>query len=353
MLYNSSQTFTRVDEFDVTNPNQKKIDDLAKRLTARRLQRAQRLVLVAALLMVALTVFLSFQREQKSNLPDDANETATLPFSAELAARQAQQSSDFEQILIDNIRSDGYMTVTVHAALSSSSSNKSDSFHQADQPETNLVWGALYGIDTHFPNAAKWQRILSDDGDGTPHILRRSIFKKTSRPTEHWAARGITEPFDVYVLALAWHGEHAMNAMQAPVRDAACHIERIINADGRRLRFGGDSVILGYAGENALLDEYVDPIAAAHPCKLNEIRGIFYLCSRSAVVLHMPMIDAGFHSVLFTRDSLPPEAYTINGIMDALLIGDLDRGFTDSAAAQYQRYQKGVGMEKARALFYR
>jgi len=39
--------------------------------------------------------------------------------------------------------------------------------------------------------------------------------------------------------------------------------------------------------------------------------------------------------------------------MDALLIGDLDRGFTDSAATQFKRYQKGVGMEKARALFYR
>jgi len=103
--------------------------------------------------------------------------------------------------------------------------------------------------------------------------------------------------------------------MQAPVRDAMCSIERTIDADGRRLRFGGDSVILGYAGENILLEEYVDPIAAAHPCKLNEIRGIFYLCSRSAVVLHMPLIDAGFHSILFTRGNLPPEAYTINGIM--------------------------------------
>jgi len=334
-------------------PDQAKLDEIAEKLATRRLRRAQQGVVALAILLVSVVVYFSFRHEMKDDATTENINDSSQPFSAELAERQAHQSADFEDLLVNRIRNDGYLTVTIHTALLSSPRNSKDQFRRADQPDTNLVWGALYGVDTHFPNAAKWQRILSDDGDGKSHILRRSIFKKTSRPTEHWAARGITEPFDVYVLALAWHGQHAMEAMQAPVRDAACHIERIINADGRRLRFGGDSVILGYAGENALLGEYVDPIAAAHPCKLNEIRGIFYLCSRSAIVLHMPMIDAGFYSVLFTRDSLPPEAYTINGIMDALLIGDLDRGFTDSAAAQYQRYQKGVGMEKARALFYR
>ncbi len=330
-----------------------KLEAIEKNLAANRMRRAQQGVIAVAILLVAIVVLFSFQKESNDEQTVEESGDSSQPFSVELAARQSRQAREFETLLIDRIRRDGYLTVTVHTALLSSPENANDQFRKADQPDTNLVWGALYGVDTHFPNAAKWKRILTDRGNVNSHILRRSVFKKTSRPTEHWAARGITQPFDVYVLALAWHGDRTLDAMQAPVRDALCHIERTINADGRSLQFGGDSVILGYAGENILLDEYVDPIAAAHPCKLNEIRGIFYLCSRSAVVLHMPLIDAGFHSILFTRGNLPPEAYTINGIMDALLIGDLDRGFTDSAAAQYQRYQKGVDMEKARALFYR
>lgn len=330
-----------------------KLDEIAQSMAKFRMKRAQQGVVALAILLVVIIVIFSFQRETSVETTVEETAEPSQTFSAELAARQSQQSGEFEKLLIDRIRRDGYLTVTVHTALLSSPENANDQFRKADQPSTNLVWGALYGIDTHFPNAAKWKRVLTDRGDGNSNFLRRSVFKKTSRPTEHWAARGITDPFDVYVLALAWHGDRSLDAMQAPVRDAMCSIERTIDADGRRLRFGGDSVILGYAGENILLEEYVDPIAAAHPCKLNEIRGIFYLCSRSAVVLHMPLIDAGFHSILFTRGNLPPEAYTINGIMDALLIGDLDRGFTDSAATQFQRYQKGVDMEKARALFYR
>ena len=335
------------------NPsNNTDIEAFTRRRAAKRMLRIQQATIGGALMLVAGVTYISFQRE-KTTQEQESSISSTQPFSAELSARQAAQSRAFEDLLVARIRRDGYLSITIHVALLENSDNPRDTFRQASHPETNLVWGALYGIDTHFPNAAKWKRILSDKGDGSSAIIRRSIFKKTSRPTEHWAARGIDQPFDVYVLALAWDGNHTLDAMQAPVRDALCNIERTIDADGRQLRFGGDSVILGYAGENVLLEKYTDPVAAAQPCNLNEIRGIFYLCSRSAIVLHLPLIEAGFQSILFTRGNLPPEAYAINGILDALLIGDLDRGFTDSAAAQYARYQKRVDVEKARALFYR
>jgi len=201
------------EKFPLNKNENEKLDDFVKSNAELRLKRAQQGAVAIAILLVAIIVFLSFQREEKVDSPDKETADSSQPFSAELAARQSQQSGEFEKLLIDRIRRDGYLTVTVHTALLSSPENANDQFRKADQPSTNLVWGALYGIDTHFPNAAKWKRILTDRGDGNPHFLRRSVFKKTSRPTEHWAARGITEPFDVYVLALAWHGDRSLDAM--------------------------------------------------------------------------------------------------------------------------------------------
>ena len=267
-------------------------------------------------------------------------------------SRTALGLPDLRDAIVRRIRDEGLITVTVHVGLYHTP-GKSPSPHAAgDNPDRNLCWGALYGMDTHFANAAGWRRALRDDGDGQA-VLARSVFHKKVTPTEHWTALGITDPFDVYVLACAWHHGAIVESMEQPIRAALCNDVSVVVVEGRALRFGSGSVIVGYIGPNHMLEEYWDPLANLGACRPVARVGVFYACPRSAVVLHMPLVNAGVYPVLFTRHAITPEAYVVDGILDALMVGDLGPGFVDSAAAQYARYQKGVTIESARHLFIR
>lgn len=259
---------------------------------------------------------------------------------------------DFDQSIADEIRKNGVITVTVHVGLYHQAGDSPRDFSKGDDPESNFYWGALFGIDTHFANAAGWRRAYRDRGDGR-RILARSVFHKRVEPSEHWIERGVEKPFDVFVLANAWDHREVVSAMEQPIRAALCHETTTIECEGRSLGFDSKSVIVGYVGSNHMLEEYWDPLAQLGDCQPTRRVGVFYACPRSAVVLHMPLIDAGLYPVLFTRNTITPEAYVVDGIMEALMVGDLDAGFIDSAATQYARYQKGVGVESARNLFVR
>ncbi|MCB9854634.1 MAG: hypothetical protein H6818_03020 [Phycisphaerales bacterium] len=250
-----------------------------------------------------------------------------------------------------DIQRQRYVSVTVQVGLFDRDASGT-AFADGDNPRTNLYWGALYGVDTHLPNSAGWRRAFRDDGIGN-HIVARSVFQKRVTPSEHWIANGVTEPFDVFVLANAWRHDHLVEAMEQPIRDAICGNSTRIVIDGRPIEFGGASALVGYVGQNHMLDEYWDPLTRLEGCRLTRRIGIFYAAPFSAAALHRPLQETGLYSVLFTRNRITPEAYVIDGILDALIVGDLDDGFVDSAAAQYARYQKGVGIETARSLFIR
>jgi hypothetical protein len=258
----------------------------------------------------------------------------------------------FDQSIADEIRQKGFVTVTVHVGLFHHTDDSHREFARGDDPENNFYWGALFGFDTHFANAAGWRRAFRDRGEGR-RILARSVFHKRVEPTEHWIDRGVENPFDIFVLANAWNHTEIVHAMEQPIRAALCRETTTIKCEGRSLGFDSDSVIVGYVGPNHMLEEYWDPLVQLGHCRPTRRIGVFYACPRSAVVLHMPLIDAGLYPVLFTRNTITPEAYVVDGILDALLIGDLDDGFIDSAATQYARYQKGIDIETARNLFVR
>ncbi len=259
----------------------------------------------------------------------------------------------FEESVVRMIEAEGYLSMTVHVGLADhSSSTVASRFGDGDDPATNLCWGALFGVETHLANAGGWGRAFTDDGDGG-EIVRRVVFHRVAEPTEAWLSLGVTSPFDVYVLANAWPSRSIVAAMEQPLRDAMTDAETLMSVDGIDIAFGAASAVVGYFGHNLMLDEYWDPfeslVVGEHPHQA----GVFYLCSRSAVVLHQAVVDHGLYSVLFVRDPVVPEAYLLDGMLKAIVLGELADGVLDGAAEAYSQYQIDVSAGRARGMLYR
>ncbi len=273
-----------------------------------------------------------------------------------LRARVQPDALGLEAALVESILTRRYITVTVHVALLDRPSGRAGAaLGDGSNPKHNMHWGALFGMETHFANAAGWRRAYTDDGDGRG-IVRRVVFHRTAAPTTAWQARGVTSAFDVFVLANAWPSDWIVDAMEQPLRDALCGEPVRLRVDGAEpevLEFGGASLVVGYVGRNHMLEEYWDPFAQIGHCDARRQVGVFYACSRSAVVLHAPVVEHGLYSILFTRSTITTEAYVVDGMLMALLSGELGDAFLSAAAAEYARYQKSVSYGRALSMLFR
>jgi hypothetical protein len=259
----------------------------------------------------------------------------------------------FAEAAVDCIQSRGYLSVTIHVALADHRiDGLATRFSDGNRPATNLYWGALFGVETHLIHAAGWRRAYTDDGDGVS-ILRRVVFQRRVQPTAAWRRRGADREFDLFVLANAWPADHIIAAMERPLHEALGDSTTVFQVGGQPVEFGSGSVVIGYVGSNGLLEKYRDLFADLEPSVNPKQVGVFYLAPRSAVSLYAAIVQHGLYPVLLAREPIVPEAYVVDGILQALTQGDLDEGFLTAAAEQYARFQKGVSFERARAMFYR
>jgi hypothetical protein len=102
-----------------------------------------------------------------------------------------------------------------------------------------------------------------------------------------------------------------------------------------------------------MIDHYWDPFSGLVMNPGSRQMGVFYICSMSAVHLHQAVVERGLYSVLFARQPVVAEAYILEGLLGALLVGDLDDGFRLAAAEKYAGHQKDVSPEGAKFLFFR
>ncbi len=288
--------------------------------------------------------------------PGAAGTTVPPPLSAQpskaLRAAVVGEPVDFESAIAAGIRGEGWVSVSLHVALYEDG-RRGRKLGDGASPASNMYWGALFGVDNFLVNEAGWTRIHSDEGNGRS-IVRRSIFRKTVEPTAAWVERGIEEPFDLFVLAQAWPHARIREAMTQPIREAMCGDRTLFDVDGRKVSFGAGSAMVGYLGQNQMLTDYWDPFAMLDDCPPRPTQiGVFYLAPRSGVLMHRPVVDHGLYSVLFAREIITPEAYIFNGMMNALISGELGDDFMSEAAAAYTRYQKSLTLTQAQLVLYR
>lgn len=312
--------------------------------------RARRIYLLAGCLAIAGFFLVVLVRREPSNGTGKDSGLRAIPSPALLDATRRVPRT-FPDALVDSISRDGHLTVTVHVALADRSSGAASRFADGSQPRTNLTWGALYGVETHFANAAGWRRACTDNGDGP--VLRRVVFHRRAEVTAAWRELGVAAPFDIFVLALAWPSTLAREAMNRPIREAMLHEPIPMTVEGEELVFGSGSMLIGYLGPNAMAEGYWDPFEQLPGTCPRQPTGIFYLCSMSAVYLHDTVVRHGLYPVLFAREPIVPEAYLLDGMLQALAVGELDDGFLLRAAEQYTIYQKSISPDRARRMLFR
>lgn len=259
----------------------------------------------------------------------------------------------FRRRLVASILRDGMVTVTIHVALCDSSKSKvtSPELGLGQNPAKNLYWGAKNGMERFFQDRREWRHVGADLGRSDRRVLKRVVFLRQIKPTPDWRQRGVTQPFMICILAVAWAGPAAEVAMEAVFKDALnLRPPTVITVGDKTLRFGSGSDLVGYAGFNAAKENpKILPNPGDVPAK-PEPRGVFFITPDSAETIGPTLQQLGLHPVLLTTGTITPEAYILYGLTEALASGQIERGFTTMAAKQYARYQK-LKPEEAYKLF--
>jgi hypothetical protein len=314
--------------------------------------------LLLGLLGLALLVLTVLWSTGQINIPGPLGTLRTVPEDA-LNQETGQSSSTggqdlgraFRDRLLASIWREQLITITVHVALCDSRLSKVPNPNQGrgDSPKDNLYWGAMFGVETFFARESEWTLVYAGAGRD-PHVLRRVVFLRRVTPTEEWRQRGVTKPFDICLLAQAWSGPYAADAMRATIADALGDKPRIIEVAGRTLSFGSGSDLVGYMGYNALKDGHTILPGSTENLPKTGPRGVFFICASSEEYLGRGLRPLGLYPVLLTTQHIIPEAYILYGITGALAAGQIENGFALRAAQEYARYQ-ALRPTEARRIF--
>jgi hypothetical protein len=304
----------------------------------------------AAILVVGVGLFVLLRGKGPAEVSTRLSPLSASP-SDQLRDAVSAAPWRFREMLAADARDDGYVSVTVHVALAQAADGVPARFGDGAAPGHNLYWGALFGVETHLLNAAGWRRVYTDSGDGAG-VIRRVVAHRRSEATASWRALGVEDQFDVFVLANAWPAERIRDAMGGPIRDAFGDRPLALSVDGVERAFGSASAISGYVGADGLAEDYWDVFADLGP-KAPRPVGVFYVSAHSATYLHRAVVEHGLYPVLFVREPIIPEAYVVEGILDALLAGDVGDAFVSQAGRRYSEYQSAISRQRAERMFFR
>lgn len=257
----------------------------------------------------------------------------------------AQTAGDVQARIDSDVARGSAIVVHVVVALCDNANQGivpvSSALGDGQNPRTNLYWGALYGVNTHFPRAG-WTRIPTNRPDN-PRILDRSIFHASLKRGDATA--------QVYVIADAWDGAHIREALQAHFEMVASGLaEQVDVPDGSGtlvLKAGGDSHLLAYVGHNWLMEFSLGSPAREE----GAARSAIVLACASKPYFLERLANAGAHPLLLTTGLMAPEAYTLDSAIRSWAGGGDTAATVEAAATAYNRYQK-CGLKAARKLFW-
>jgi hypothetical protein len=237
------------------------------------------------------------------------------------------------------------LVITVHVALCDNRIIRCGSKRHGngDVPGRNLYWGSRSGFHTYFRRVRGWRRILRDRGDGKV-ILERAVFSlKIQKPSRLWQQRGVTKPFEVLLVGLAYRGLKIGRAAGNFTNQVATGKGSTLKLpDGRVIPVGGRGHVVGYAGHNHLMDvrNYRWPAVT----RKNHV-GYFALACMSAPYMAPFLIHSRTHALLLTRVLMYPGAFTINGLARGLSVGLSQKGVFMRGVRRYARNQnRTVGL---------
>ena len=202
-----------------------------------------------------------------------------------------------------------------------------------DDPKSNLYWGALYGVKTHFSRHDDWTRV--------------AISAPTNSAVLDWVAFHSTverdgKSIDAYLIAEAWQGRE--------IRAATARFLQLVGGEPEETYVLGDAVnettvaaggsahLIAYVGHNGLMD-FSSP-AVSEPQLEASPRSSVVLACRSSDYFADLLSFKQSHSLLTTNGLMAPEAYTLEAAISAWFSGESPRMTRYRAADTYAEYQK-------------
>ncbi|HSS22668.1 MAG TPA: hypothetical protein VLL54_21530 [Pyrinomonadaceae bacterium] len=212
----------------------------------------------------------------------------------------------------------------------------SASLGNGDNPNTNLYWGAAFGVKTFFSKNKDWE-VVSETKNPASRILDRVIFKRKDR--------------DVFMIADAYQGKEIAQAMW-DFFDAAAGApgsEVSVSIGNRKLTFnsGGSADLVVYVGHDGLMDFNLQATPKARDEKKRE--AIMLACA-SKNYFAKTLEATGAKPLLWTTNLMAPEAYILSAAIEGWLKKETDEAIRARAARAYNSYQN-CGLKAANGLF--
>lgn len=211
-----------------------------------------------------------------------------------------------------------------------------DHLGNGGSPNTNLYWGALYGVKTYFTQSPNWQ-LINQKLKLNESIVERLIFRHSQSNT--------------FLIADAYYGyaiKEAINdVIQSSYGEKEDSIEIYYNSTKLKLGILGDANLLSYIGHNGLMEFTYDHDLKYHNKKLSNI--IILACdSKSYFAPYLK--NANVKPLLITTDLMAPEAYILEPVLEGWIKNESGNKIKLRAAQAYNKYQK-CGLNAAQNLF--
>lgn len=194
---------------------------------------------------------------------------------------------------------------------------------------TNLYWGARYGLRSYFKSQSAW-KLVETRKNPFPDVLERLVFQRTFPGGP-----------DVFMIADAWRGD----AMEACVTGffAALAGSRI---DSAYLQYGFPDLV-AFNGHNGLMDN-LDPGLETDRDPLRKDAAVIACASHAWFRERLNF--AGAYPLVTTTNLMAPEAYVLEAVISRWAQFGTEAAVLDAAGRAYHEYQQ-CGERGARRLF--
>ena len=198
-------------------------------------------------------------------------------------------------------------------------------------PKTNLYWGALYGVKTHFKKSKDWTFVQSITSYN-PQILERVLFKHTAT--------------DTYLLADAYDGKYIKQTTIDFLKASSGNFSTTIQVDSKKLDFGGKADLVSYIGHDGLMEFQLDIDLQKDT---SSPKDAIILACYSKEFFSPYFEKTGANPLVWSTGLMAPEAYTLKWALDGWVQEKRDADIRELAAQAYNKYQK-CGIRGARNL---
>jgi hypothetical protein len=197
-------------------------------------------------------------------------------------------------------------------------------------PNSNLYWGALYGIRTFFKKSNEWELVSTKKINNV--ILERLVFKHTRE--------------NYYLIADAYKGRYIKQATIDFLNGSSGNQKGVLRLDGKTLGLGGNASLLAYIGHDGLMDFQLSETFINTD---NKKRDVIILACYSKRYFSPHLEEANVNPLVWTTNLMAPEAYILHDALTGYINGESNEDIRERAATAYAQYQK-ISLDSAKGL---